>query len=175
MRFKHDTGWIRLVGSLKLHISFAKEPYKKDDILQQRPLEYEVQPWDSNRICIMKNAGCLCVPTAQSMVPAVCICVSVYNTYDLSQNRPAYVKRDLYCWYCVYVSVRVLVCIIRMICVKRDLHMSKETCIVDIVCTLLTFSYICGIVWLFSMRNHGAFIRLRKATTYLNHILQRYG
>jgi len=29
-------GWLRLVGSLKLQVSFAKEPYKRDDILQKR-------------------------------------------------------------------------------------------------------------------------------------------
>ena len=29
-------GWLRLVGSLKLQVSFAKEPYKTDDILQKR-------------------------------------------------------------------------------------------------------------------------------------------
>jgi len=31
-------GWLRSVGSLKLHVSFAKEPYKRDDILQKRPI-----------------------------------------------------------------------------------------------------------------------------------------
>jgi len=31
-------GWLALVGSLKLQVSFAKEPYKRDDILQKRPL-----------------------------------------------------------------------------------------------------------------------------------------
>ena len=31
-------GWLRLVGSLKLQVSFAKEPYKRDDILQKRPI-----------------------------------------------------------------------------------------------------------------------------------------
>jgi len=31
-------GWIRLVGSLKLQVSFAKEPYKRDNILQKRPV-----------------------------------------------------------------------------------------------------------------------------------------
>jgi len=30
-------GWLRLVGSLKLQVSFAKEPYKTDDSLQMRP------------------------------------------------------------------------------------------------------------------------------------------
>jgi len=29
-------GWLRLVGSLKLQVSFAKEPCKRDDILQKR-------------------------------------------------------------------------------------------------------------------------------------------
>jgi len=31
-------GWLRLVGSLKLQVSFAKEPYKRDGILQKRPI-----------------------------------------------------------------------------------------------------------------------------------------
>jgi len=29
-------GWLWLVGSTKLEVSFAKEPYKRDDILQKR-------------------------------------------------------------------------------------------------------------------------------------------
>jgi len=31
-------GWLRLVGFLKLQVSFAKEPYKRDHILQKRPV-----------------------------------------------------------------------------------------------------------------------------------------
>jgi len=31
-------GWLRLAGSIKLYVSFAKEPYKRDDILQKRPV-----------------------------------------------------------------------------------------------------------------------------------------
>ena len=31
-------GWLQLVGSLKLQVSFAKEPYTRDDILQKRPI-----------------------------------------------------------------------------------------------------------------------------------------
>jgi len=31
-------GWLRLVGSLKLQVSFAKEPYERDHILQKRPI-----------------------------------------------------------------------------------------------------------------------------------------
>jgi len=31
-------GWLRLVGSFKFQVSFAKEPHKRDDILQKRPI-----------------------------------------------------------------------------------------------------------------------------------------
>jgi len=31
-------GWLRLVESIKFLVSFAKEPYKTDDILQKRPI-----------------------------------------------------------------------------------------------------------------------------------------
>jgi len=31
-------GWLRVVGSLKLQVSFAKKPYKRDYILQKRPI-----------------------------------------------------------------------------------------------------------------------------------------
>jgi len=35
----HDTtGWLWLVGSIKLQVSFTKEPYKRDDVLQKRPI-----------------------------------------------------------------------------------------------------------------------------------------
>jgi len=31
-------GWLQLVGSLKLQVSFAKEPYKRDDVLHKKPM-----------------------------------------------------------------------------------------------------------------------------------------
>jgi len=34
----YDMGWLRLVGSLKLEVSTVKEPYKRDYILQKRPV-----------------------------------------------------------------------------------------------------------------------------------------
>jgi len=33
-----DTGRLHLVASIKLYVSFAKEPYKRDDILHKRPV-----------------------------------------------------------------------------------------------------------------------------------------
>jgi len=39
-----DMGWLQWVGSLKLQVSFAKEPYKRDDILQKRPILWRSLP-----------------------------------------------------------------------------------------------------------------------------------
>jgi len=38
LAWRDDMGWLRLVGSLKLYVFFAKEPYKRDYILQKRPM-----------------------------------------------------------------------------------------------------------------------------------------
>jgi len=40
-------GWLRLVGSLKVKVSTAKEPYKRDDILQKRPMIISASHWKS--------------------------------------------------------------------------------------------------------------------------------
>ena len=34
-------GWLRFVGSFKLQVSFAKETYKRDDILPKRPMSFK--------------------------------------------------------------------------------------------------------------------------------------
>jgi len=50
---KTDVGWLRLVGSLKLYVSFAKEPYKTVDILQKRPMIGTVDAeyiWDAKTL-----------------------------------------------------------------------------------------------------------------------------
>jgi len=35
---RYTMGWLRLVESIELQVSFAKEPYKRDAILHQRPI-----------------------------------------------------------------------------------------------------------------------------------------
>ena len=50
---KHvQMAWLRLVGSLKLHVSFAKEPYTRDDILQKRPIFLKEPTHRSHHICV---------------------------------------------------------------------------------------------------------------------------
>jgi len=55
-------GWLRLVGSLKLYVSFAKEPYKWDYILQKKPiisrsLPIVATPYRVRHLCQGRNKG----------------------------------------------------------------------------------------------------------------------
>ena len=38
LRIRLSMGWLRLVGSIKLQVFFAKEPYKRDEIPRKRPV-----------------------------------------------------------------------------------------------------------------------------------------
>jgi len=40
------------IGALKLQVSFAKEPYKRDDILQKRPIMLRSLHGASTYICV---------------------------------------------------------------------------------------------------------------------------
>ena len=78
-----DMGWLRLVGSLKLQVSFAKEPYKRDDILQKRPIILRslliVAPphirLHSELTC---NSVLQCVAVCFSVLQCVAVCSSVF-------------------------------------------------------------------------------------------------
>jgi len=76
-------GWLRLVGSLKLQVSFAKEAYKRDDILQKRPIILRSHPiyiymrWI--RSWYTRHAWMLCECCVNAAWIAVCrdTCMSV--------------------------------------------------------------------------------------------------
>jgi len=57
-------GWLRLVGSMKLQVSFAKEPYKRDTTLQKRPrivsilLTVATPYWFNSRIRSTHSSWC---------------------------------------------------------------------------------------------------------------------
>ena len=60
-----DMVWLRLVGSLKAQVSFAKEPYKRDDILQQTSIyDLSLLPafimWRLQLVGSLKNIGLFC-------------------------------------------------------------------------------------------------------------------
>ena len=83
-----EMGWLRLVGSLKLQVSFVKEPYKRDDILQKRPiilrsLLIEATPDEQLPLAVrlkrdLYTCGVLqCVAVCCSVLQCVAVCCSV--------------------------------------------------------------------------------------------------
>ena len=61
-RKNHDMGWLRSVRSFKLYVSFAKEPYKRDDILQKRPI-------------IPRSLLVVATPYISIYVANICVCI----------------------------------------------------------------------------------------------------
>jgi len=60
-------GWLRLVGSLKLQVSFAKEPYKRDYNLQKRPIMRKI-------VCVRKEKESSLQRIASNFL-SVCVCM----------------------------------------------------------------------------------------------------
>jgi len=57
-----EMGWLRLVGSLKLQVSFAKEPYDRDDILQKETYNSKEPTNRSHPIpSNIPHSSCVCV------------------------------------------------------------------------------------------------------------------
>jgi len=49
-------GWLQLIGSLKLYVTFAKEPYKRDYILQKRPIILRSLPIEATPYVLRKTS-----------------------------------------------------------------------------------------------------------------------
>jgi len=98
-------GWLCLVGSIKWWVSFAKEPYRRDDILQKRPIILSIlltvaTPYQISYIqyCLLwfgtphtlhptlnPEPSCMShihrvweCPTCVCMCVCVCVCVRVF-------------------------------------------------------------------------------------------------
>ena len=74
-------GWLRLVGSIKLKVSFAKEPYKRDDILQKRPMISSILH-RSHPIFV----SCVCERTCVGVCGCACVCVCVCVCVDVCRH-----------------------------------------------------------------------------------------
>jgi len=88
-------GWLRWVGSIKLQVSFVKEPCKRDNILQKRPVARKLH------ICYTHI-----IPRVASYAPSewhVCSKVWVssakkpYKKDNILQKRPVARKLHIFC------------------------------------------------------------------------------
>jgi len=68
-------GWLQLVGCLELLVSFAKEPYKTNEILQERPIILRSLLIVAT-LYVHSVFACVCVCCRMKRV-CVCVCVCV--------------------------------------------------------------------------------------------------
>jgi len=121
-------GWLRLVGSLKLKVSFAKEPFTGDSILQKRPrtlcpysCEYESCHRVLKAACVWHNSSIhvtclihLCRTTHSSMshdssIYVVCL-IHVRETTHSHEHefskKAACVWHDSFIYICRSLSTK---------------------------------------------------------------------
>jgi len=85
-------GWLRLVGFLKLWVSFAKEPYKRDNILQKRPIILRSLLIVATPYLHLYVHECLRMHVRVYVYVCVCVCVCMcmINYTSLVQNSLFY-------------------------------------------------------------------------------------
>ena len=108
------SGWLRLVGSLKLQVSFAKEPYKRDDILQKKPTFWYEQVCPDWFICDVTIPCVVRVGTAGSDVMHWCVLQYLWHDTMLCV-AVCYMCCNVLQWHdalmCVAVCCSVLQCV----------------------------------------------------------------
>jgi len=109
--------WLRSVGFLKLQVSFAKEPYARDDILQKRPITLRhtrVCGCECGWILLHNPHHFICIHVYIHMYTCthvylhmyasihvrVCACVCVYRP-ESSKNVHRYLLYDVYNFICM--------------------------------------------------------------------------
>ena len=85
--------WLRLVGSLKLFVSFAKEPYKRDDILQKRPI-------------ILRSLLFVATPIPVRILHT---CTHIYTHTHTHIYIFIYTYIHIYIYVCVYIYICVYI------------------------------------------------------------------
>jgi len=108
-------GWLRLVGSFKLQVSFAKEPYKRDDILQKRPIYFKepnsrshlisymfMNMYFSEYLCINVYIYALYILICVWKV-CMCVCVCVYIYTYVYACVYVYTYIDMYIHIYIYI------------------------------------------------------------------------
>ena len=107
--------WLRLVGSIKLQVSFAKEPYKRGDILPQRPITLLIlltvaTPYMYRRaLNFFRFCHRVCKNVAKSTI------------HMLKSKLFVYAYMYVYICICMYIYMYVYICICIVVhCISLD-------------------------------------------------------
>jgi len=149
-------GWLRLVGSLKLQVSFAKEPYKWDCILHKRPITLRSLLIEATPYCIWS--------VIQSRSP---ISISLVSFQRNAAKETWRTRSSIEIWdsrndtpnatgcMChsakqswLYICVQIYVCVWIDACMSNGLYpCTVYVCICVLVCICVTWCvYVCKYV-----------------------------
>jgi len=143
---QRNIGWLRLVGSLKLQVSFAKKPYKRDYILQKRLVILR------SLLIVATPYVCITRPTYVCECVWVCVLIRYYLSVQ-STTQYLYVTRLAYVCECVWVCALI----------RYYLFVHSPTQYVHV--TWLT--YVCGCVWVCALIRYDLFVQLPPQYIYV--------
>ena len=92
-------GWLRLVGSLKLQVSFANEPFKRDYILQTKPIIFKEPTNRSHPIVVRAAISSLFFRARAAQKGVLCVFYAECTTKNTFADSLAQedVFLDLFC------------------------------------------------------------------------------
>jgi len=136
-------GWLRLVGSLKWQVSFAKEPYKRDDILQKRPIILR------SLLIVATPYVCVCARVHVCVYVCVCACVFTFVCVcfmSMTVSGHGVVSDTIYCsvdpLVCLVWCLSLCVCIFVRVCVM-SMSISGHGVVSDVVNCILWCACVC--------------------------------
>ena len=149
-----DMGWLRLVGSFKSQVSFAKEPYKRDDILQKRhtvlrrllivatpyvylclcmfiyvPISEVIRPSAEIYVCRYIHKICEYICIYIYMCVCMCIRVSMCLCLKSQGHGPIYIYVDVYIHTCIYTYMYIYIYVYIYICIFVCMYVYPCICV----------------------------------------------
>ena len=106
-------GWQQLVGTLKLQVSFAKEPYQRDGILQKR-LIITLCLSHKHACCVSSVKHTVCVFVCETH--SVCVCVKHTVCVFVCETQCVCLCETHSVCVCVKHTVCVFVCETQCVC-----------------------------------------------------------
>ena len=131
---RHSMGWLRLVGSIQTQVSFAKETYKRDDILQKRLMIWRsllivATPYETFYMCVtlldILYRHCICGRHSSIWVVCVTDILYVWQTLFYMSGMCSICVTDtlLYVWdvwQTFYMCDRHCTCPLRSHCARHN-------------------------------------------------------
>ena len=114
-------GWLWLVGSIKLQVSFAKEPYTRDNILQKRPIILSIlltvaTPYRYIQECILARVDILTY-------------MHIHTYIYIRGCILARVDMFIYIYIYIYTHIHIQKCILTRVYIHMCIHIYIQECI----------------------------------------------